>query len=457
MPELESITRMNHSLMALVADDTRTSELVGVLKMFHDNKGAALEGLSTFRETGEDLFGEMDQLYDRFMDGSAHANWREQAQDVIFRSYQMFMGDKFEAGGPADLFAQEYMSRYKTAVAEVEADLHLSDISNPSMMSMEGDIKRATTYGEFQSIIQSFRKAAQTVEGYSVEAAEEYLDKAEEMLAASRATSARDGEYTSMLSEGDMHIMRDYLKEACVLYDRDKKLDHSVFSIAYSQERKTGSAIMSKEAQAGLREKEQAQHMQEILPQIRDMQVKMQEGDAWWHRNSDEYKRMKKAVDKVCELGQDYDPHDRDKVVEMQKAMDELHDASLQYAKKEAYGKTKSTEMGVSRKNSAIFLSELTEDKRNPGKEGIDLSQIQDWRMSKKDPKTPKEKEVLENGIPVDQTPKRKVKLGALMEAEKAANADRHEKVDQERREKEWQKGERALRKAMKKGEIVQL
>ena len=83
MPELESITRMNHSLMALVADDTRTSELVGVLKMFHDNKGAALKGLSTFRETGEDLFGEMDQLYDRFMDGSAHANWREQVQDVI--------------------------------------------------------------------------------------------------------------------------------------------------------------------------------------------------------------------------------------------------------------------------------------------------------------------------------------------------------------------------------------
>ena len=108
MPELESITRMNHSLMALVSDDTRTSELIGVLKMFHDDKGKALEGLSTFQGTGEELFGEMDQLYDQFMNGTAPANWRDLAQDAIFRSYQMFMGDKFEAGGPADRFAQEW-------------------------------------------------------------------------------------------------------------------------------------------------------------------------------------------------------------------------------------------------------------------------------------------------------------------------------------------------------------
>ena len=87
--------------------------------------------------------------------------------------------------------------------------------------------------------------------------------------------------------------------------------------------------------------------------------------------------------------------------------------------------------------------------------EGIDLDQIQDWRMKKKDPKTEKEPEALDNGIPVDQTKKRKVKLDALMKAEKEANKELHDKKDNERIERQRVKADRAMKKAMGKGKDV--
>ncbi|MCR4763448.1 MAG: hypothetical protein K5696_07940 [Lachnospiraceae bacterium] len=114
------------------------------------------------------------------------------------------------------------------------------------------------------------------------------------------------------------------------------------------------------------------------------MKDKMAADNRWWHINSWKYRKMKNALSEVCRIGDTYDPRNRNSARKMREAMDKLHAAADAYAKKEVYGKQKSTDLGISRKNTALYLLEISEDSRTASP-GIDESRVADRRIMSHD------------------------------------------------------------------------
>ena len=93
----------------------------------------------------------------------------------------------------------------------------------------------------------------------------------------------------------------------------------------------------------------------EKVKQIDELYYKMAAEKQGWHRDSDEYRKMKEAVAAVHDAAGTYDPTDPDAKKAMEALFADLEEKAKAYADKEAY-KSKSTERGVTRKNTALSI-----------------------------------------------------------------------------------------------------
>lgn len=136
----------------------------------------------------------------------------------------------------------------------------------------------------------------------------------------------------------------------------------------------------------------------EKIRSIFDIQKKMNDGESFFHRDSDEYKGMKDSVDKLINtaaaVGFNFrtNYHDTKKTLPtddrvtmdmLNNAMKEVYEKSLAYANKEAF-KDKSTSRGIERKNTALALIELSK----PDNVILNEHAVKDTRIDKKDKRT---------------------------------------------------------------------
>ncbi|MCR5676289.1 MAG: hypothetical protein K6G16_11325 [Lachnospiraceae bacterium] len=96
------------------------------------------------------------------------------------------------------------------------------------------------------------------------------------------------------------------------------------------------------------------------LRQIDEVYAKMESEKQGRHRNSKEYQDMKNAVYAVHLAMAEYHPDDPQSRADMSRLVDRVKETSSEYARLKAYGKTKMTEMGVQRKNTALALMDIT-------------------------------------------------------------------------------------------------
>lgn len=134
--------------------------------------------------------------------------------------------------------------------------------------------------------------------------------------------------------------------------------------------------------------------IEEKIWDIYHVQRKMHEERSFLHRDSEEYKNMKKAVDDLIiaanTIGFDFNINDTTK-----KTIDttdsavmnllsgrfaEVYEAATKYAEKEAQ-KNKHTSMGIERKNTALVLKDLTK----PDNVVLTGTDVKDMRINKKD------------------------------------------------------------------------
>ncbi len=99
---------------------------------------------------------------------------------------------------------------------------------------------------------------------------------------------------------------------------------------------------------------EQKRHVKEVTG-IYEMMKKEKSG---LHINSSEYKEMREAARAVAEAS--YNPDDLQSVEDMKKKMDVLEAKTAAYARKTVWGKTKSTDLGLERKNWTLGLMSAT-------------------------------------------------------------------------------------------------
>ena len=101
------------------------------------------------------------------------------------------------------------------------------------------------------------------------------------------------------------------------------------------------------------------------IADIQNIKDRMDKEGSRFFGDSTEYKNMRRAVDHVCDMaanGMDFS--NPDSIADMKRALSGLNEEAQKYADKEAY-KTKSTSTGISRKNMALTLIELTSAREN--------------------------------------------------------------------------------------------
>ncbi|MCR5674297.1 MAG: hypothetical protein K6G16_01170 [Lachnospiraceae bacterium] len=438
--------------------ETRGYELLAAMQAFVDNGEAALEedwndedmentalhGLQFNTKTGDDLYVEMAELAKQFRDGNGGEHWKANAARALRSAMEMLRqadDSDLKKGSPAERFASSFGEEYALNCDEILKSLLVRDTNEHVSGGMRSDIADATTYPEFVEIMAAMQETLDSQEVGSAQLAEDFIYDAMELLHRDRDDDLQSERepFRGMVTDETVQSVREALTRACVMMDHDVGIQPVQVSRSYEAIMDVKREKRDSAAKDILAEKAHAEHLAEVLPNIQDLQLKMKEGDTWWHINSSSYRRMKTAVDEVCRLADDYDPKSRKKAVEMQKAMDRLHEASKAYVESKVYDKKKSTEMGVSRKNTALALMELSFDQtRHWVRTDVDLNRIDDWRMKQSD------------------TGKTRVKLGFdglqnLVAEEMDANRTLRQTREQEARERREKEHEKAAKKKSQK------
>ncbi|MCR5675035.1 MAG: hypothetical protein K6G16_04925 [Lachnospiraceae bacterium] len=455
MAKPKSIQELIQTLSILSNDLTKSYEMALALQVFvddgmafldkdaseEDRKKTALYGLQLNDLTAEKLYSNMYDLLEQFVNGTGGHDWKGRAQVLLENAANMLTladDSKFPEGCPADLFAQGFDDDRFWARADLmnqllQVDPRVTD-------SIRRDIEEATTYDEFVEIMSAMRDTFRPLNNSSRIIASDFIDEADRLLHDDDVPQSDPDArlYRGLVTDPCVREVRKKLYRACAMMELNEQLTPDLFQ-PYQDSMEEKREGRSRDVLKALADKVQAEHMKEVLPKIQEMQLKMKEGDAWWHVNSADYRHMKCAVDEVCRLGKNYDPKSRNSVIRMQKAMDHLNQMADIYVKNKVYGKQKSTDMGIARKNAALALLELTHDTRSDKETEVDLDRIRDWRSVKSD------------------TGKTKVALGrdglkTLVDAELNANHDRSETRKREAQAKQ-DKIEKAAKERREKGQ----
>ncbi|MCR5675396.1 MAG: hypothetical protein K6G16_06790 [Lachnospiraceae bacterium] len=353
--------------------------------------------------TGHQFREKMYRLYNHFEgsmspeDGPMPADWIAEADETL-RQLRGFIADvrtNYGNGKYPDKLCTELEGRgldakdagyeYSRAVRErLQKDLNDGKKTDPIC----ADIKNATTYQDFRAIIDAMRDMQHPA--FSKPFVDLEIDRAlkrmgeQKQLDASPMTGDQDKDFMSIVPSMSKHAIEDCLLRACSMIERDPATKAEVVAAEYDRcktAQKSASPISAEQQQKAEMDAAEAKRMGDILPDIKGMQAKIRREEKWWHWNSSSYKKMKAAVDEVCKLADSYDPTDRQMVQEMGEKMEKLHAAAKAYADKEAY-KSKSTDLGISRKNTALFLQSITEDSRKDGPSDVRENEIRDFRIS---------------------------------------------------------------------------
>lgn len=162
----------------------------------------------------------------------------------------------------------------------------------------------------------------------------------------------------------------------------DKKLDHPLnqrFGLVYAKAR-GGTDPDLDMARAYSQEVER---QKEALEDITDIKAKMDAETKGLHINSAKYKKMRECVDEICAMKEHYDPDDLDQVRKMSAALKKMNEAATDYYTDKVEGKEKKTSRGIERKNTALFLMNITDPKAKDKLKGL-----KDFRMKKGEGKT---------------------------------------------------------------------
>ncbi len=115
------------------------------------------------------------------------------------------------------------------------------------------------------------------------------------------------------------------------------------------------------------------------MEELNNLYEKMQnEQSPWYHKDSKEYKAMFRAMKEFHEQTEGLDINDPAQRVKIAALMENVYAAADKYADKEAY-KDKASELGVSRKNTALAILDTINPFVGTGKE----SKVSDLRISK--------------------------------------------------------------------------
>ncbi len=126
---------------------------------------------------------------------------------------------------------------------------------------------------------------------------------------------------------------------------------------------------------------------------IRNVYARMKAEKNRFHRNSKEYEEMMECARDIDDYvrSSQYDPSDKASRDIMKIKQEKLFHAADTYAKKEVYGKRKSTSRGIERKNDALLLMEFSamsvtmKDGALSGYAMVNEDAIKDYRRDKSD------------------------------------------------------------------------
>ena len=114
---------------------------------------------------------------------------------------------------------------------------------------------------------------------------------------------------------------------------------------------------------AARNERIQVQTLRNNLPHIANLCDKMEKEGSKLFGDSAEYDKMRKAAYQVRDIAagmKEEDFRDPEKLARLDAAMKDLHAKAQKYAEDKVYGKQKKTATGISRKNTALTLIDLS-------------------------------------------------------------------------------------------------
>ncbi len=217
------------------------------------------------------------------------------------------------------------------------------------------DINNAQTAEEFEAIIQGMQ--AMTLPGNVKHILDARLAEVQKSLDANGGLEKALGDDTTAVHglPGGYREMSRELLAVCRAMEMDPYVPETIATEkgGYAETRKA-----TLEARMDTREGK-IDDLAQRVADIQNIRDRMRKEGSKAFGDSREYHHMQMSVESVCKLAENMDYSDPQKIRQLESAMEALQMDAQQYAQKKG-GSTKLTSTGVSRKNMAMTLLELT-------------------------------------------------------------------------------------------------
>ena len=404
---------------------------------------------------------EIVRLMDAFDGGSPDAHWEMQTRDVLMQIRDR-METSLMAGSAAGALAATNYEFYgvckKSGLHPMSPDGSFAAGPDPKTAALRGELEGSRTIDDMEMFCKLIEETP--YDGFSRHGVEDQIDKVREILREAKEKQSgqdfahllsgetreramkelnkalwlmdKDSALPSYLTDpGQVHERLNDRRQKMIFFDND---DDRLLRQTHPEDHKKIERTRQ-DWHASVNEKIRADAIKNNLPDIYNLCDKMKKDGRRLFGDSEEYKTMRDAAYHVRSLTENMteaDFNDRDKMLEVSKAMEKLHEASKAYAEEKVYGKEKKTSTGVSRKNTALALIDLSDVGKNSGiKEEVDVA---DMRLDRSESL---------------KTTRSRRGLNELIEAEKRQN----EETFGNRGKKQSREAERALKAAQERRE----
>ncbi len=289
---------------------------------------------------------------------------------------------KFKADWQAATTAltTDYAEHLAEAKALCDHPVTISSSETSPTANMRSDAAQIKTSEDLREILEKVRLATENGPYWKISGGDPKLlelgnliRETEQGLEREKAISISDGNgHVRFGHKADPDLVKrvqEFINQFCDSVDAAPTPDKAKLNGCQT----FGSYYRTLDVNAG--KQPQAIQMQENLAEIQKIYAKMT-SEGRLHINSSSYKRMRDSVKAVCEMG--FNPYSEASVKEMQKRLKEMHEATAAYAEKRVDGKTKKTDLGVTRGNEALLLMRLSGETAS-----VDKIKITDKRMEK--------------------------------------------------------------------------
>ena len=320
-----------------------------------------LEDLSSFAYEDLKVFNKIHDLIKSFDDGVWAPDWTEQAKSTIVGVREKYAAD---LGSPdettrkvAGVFFNKFMENRGKGISGLN---HNAGVYRPTdrTKAMHKALNEATGFQQVEDIVSVLDDTnAVNFDGFSFAPLKEELRTVKQLLAGAKSAQAGQ-DYAHLVPEDTLRDVNRRLKRAVRLIDCDRNAPDDLgatFGHKLADHRAGRNEDMDE-----VRERRTVEMMKENVKDILTTYEAMEDEGSRLFGDSKQYKEMKDAAKKVCDLQKNMDYGDRDKVRAMAAALKTLHEKAEVYADKEAY-KEKKTDTGISRKNKALALLELSD------------------------------------------------------------------------------------------------